>query len=111
MPLLLALALLALNDPLPPLNKQGVPSSLSLILRTALSKDPSLRYSSALEFARALQNVQTELHLSVTPIDILEASAGGDETDQPPDTGTELVNPISISADSSCRHVGLDLRP
>jgi len=87
------------NDPLPPLNRQGAPSSLSLILRTALSKDPSLRYSSALEFARALQNVQTELHLSVTPIDILEASTDGDETDQPPDTGTELVNPISISAD------------
>lgn len=87
------------NDPLPPLGRPDVPQSLELILRTALSKDPNLRYSTALEFARTLQNGQTDLHSSVTPIDILEAAPADDATGLPQDTGTELVNPVSVSAE------------
>ena len=87
------------SQPVPALQRQGAPASLELILSTALAKDPALRYSSALEFARALQGVQTELHLSVTPIDIRESQEDAYQTIGQVDTGTEVISPILINPD------------
>ncbi len=93
--------------PLPPLNLPQAPQSLELVLRTAMAKDPMLRYDSALDFARALQNVQVELHHSVTPIDVRDESAGY-QTAEPVDTGTQVVSPASISPDgNSTAHASL----
>lgn len=92
------------TEPVPALNHPGAPPSLELVLKTALAKQPTLRYSSALEFARALQNVQTELHLSVTPIDILTTEQAGFDAGQPIDTGTQVVNPVSIDPDGPSTH-------
>ena len=58
------------TQPVPPLGRRDVPESLERILRTAMAKEPGQRYTSALEFARALQGVQAELRLSVTTIDV-----------------------------------------
>ena len=60
------------SQPVPPTGRPGVPESLERVLRTAMSKVPEQRYGSALEFARALQGVQAELHESVTTIDVRE---------------------------------------
>lgn len=85
---------------LPPLNLAQAPQSLELVLRTAMAKDPMLRYDSALDFARALQNVQVELHHSVTPIDVRNEGAGYLPS-EPFDTGTQVVSPASISPDGN----------
>lgn len=59
-----------LNDPIPPLNRTDVPESLEWALRRAMDKDPAKRQPSALDFARQLQQVQTELGLPATTIDV-----------------------------------------
>ncbi|WP_394942343.1 serine/threonine-protein kinase [Psychromicrobium sp. YIM B11713] len=58
--------------PLPRLGRADVPEALELVLATAMAKSPSSRYASAQDFARALQRVQTELGLSVTPFEVQE---------------------------------------
>lgn len=85
------------TQPVPPLNCPGAPRSLELVLKTALNKDPSLRYGSALDFARALQSVQSELLQSVTPTNIRDDAAVSYQTSGREDTGTQVVSPISIN--------------
>ena len=75
------------NSPLPRLGRADVPESLELVLATSMAKSPESRYSSAHAFALALQRIQTELNLSVTPFEVLEEQAHGDE--HPDDTYEE----------------------
>lgn len=77
--------------PAPPTGRRGVPESLEGILRTALSRLPEQRYASALQFARALQGVQAELHQSVTTIDVREDRSADDAADAT-ETGTMFTN-------------------
>ena len=70
----LALMARARNEPVPPLRREDVPESLERVLRTAMAKPADQRYPSALELGRALQAIQTSLHLPVTPIEV------GDDT-------------------------------
>lgn len=58
--------------PLPPLERPDAPASLSRVLAVAMAKDPAARYDSALAFGRALQQVEAELSLPVTAMDVLE---------------------------------------
>ncbi|MFE4543165.1 serine/threonine-protein kinase [Arthrobacter sp. NPDC056727] len=58
--------------PVPRLGRADVPESLELALATAMAKTPASRYSSAHAFALALQRIQAELNLSVTPFEVLE---------------------------------------
>ncbi|MEP7763545.1 serine/threonine-protein kinase [Sanguibacter sp. 25GB23B1] len=68
------------HDPLPPIGRGDVPASLERVLAVAMAKSPAMRYPTVLEMARELQQVQMELSLATSPIDILEgASVGGDE--------------------------------
>lgn len=60
------------NMPVPRLGRADVPESLELALATAMAKQPASRYSSAHAFALALQRIQAELNLSVTPFEVLE---------------------------------------
>lgn len=62
------------DEELPPFGRSDVPPELDEVLRTAMSKSPHGRYTSALAFARALQRVQHQLGLPVTDIDV---SGGG----------------------------------
>lgn len=57
---------------LPTLGRADVPESLELVLSTAMAKSADSRYSSAQDFARALQRVQNELGFSVTPFEVQE---------------------------------------
>ena len=66
----LALMARARNEQVPPLRREDVPESLERVLRTAMAKPADHRYPSALEFGRALQAIQTSLHLPVTPIEV-----------------------------------------
>lgn len=84
-----------------------VPEVLERVLATALDRDPARRYSTALDFARALQGVQGELNESVTQIDVL-AEAVEEETYDPElaDTGTRvsgfmLIDPEGAGAEGT----------
>ncbi|WP_394525287.1 serine/threonine-protein kinase [Paenarthrobacter nicotinovorans] len=84
------------NAPLPRLGRADVPESLELVLATAMAKSPGSRYSSAHAFALALQRIQTELNLSVTPFEVLEEPGHGDE--QHPDDNFEETRVRSIAS-------------
>lgn len=84
--------------PVPPTGRAGVPDSLERILRTAMAKRPEQRYGSALEFARALQGVQAELHESVTTIDVREERGDEEFIDQT-ETGTRVTGFAMIDPD------------
>ncbi|NQD86286.1 protein kinase [Paenarthrobacter sp. CM16] len=84
------------NSPLPRLGRADVPESLELVLATSMAKSPGSRYSSAHAFALALQRIQTELNLSVTPFEVLEEPGHGDE--QHPDDNFEETRVRSIAS-------------
>ncbi|MFE4195318.1 protein kinase [Paenarthrobacter sp. NPDC056912] len=84
------------NSALPRLGRADVPESLELVLATSMAKSPESRYSSAHAFALALQRIQTELNLSVTPFEVLEEPGHGDE--QHPDDTFEETRVRSIAA-------------
>ncbi|MFJ4210000.1 serine/threonine protein kinase [Paenarthrobacter sp. NPDC089675] len=84
------------NSPLPRLGRADVPESLELVLATAMAKSPGSRYSSAHAFALALQRIQAELNLSVTPFEVLADPGHGDE--QHPDDNVEETRVRSIAS-------------
>lgn len=59
-----------LHKPVPPINRADVPQSLQRVLLKALDPDPAHRYFTALEFARALQEVQIQLYGHATPVNV-----------------------------------------
>ncbi|AUZ34093.1 serine/threonine protein kinase [Arthrobacter sp. PGP41] len=83
------------NTPLPRLGRADVPESLEQALSTAMAKAPQSRYSSAHAFALALQRIQAELNLSVTPFEVLEEPQ---HEDSRPDDGFEETRVRSIAA-------------
>ena len=80
---------------LPRLGRADVPESLELALSTAMAKSAASRYSSAHAFALALQRIQAELNLSVTPFEVLE-EPHPDESH--PDDGYEETRVRSVAA-------------
>lgn len=60
------------SEPLPPLRRPDVPESLNRVLSVAMAKAPAARYDSALALGRALQQVEIELSLPVTAMDVLD---------------------------------------
>jgi serine/threonine protein kinase len=83
------------NSPLPRLGRADVPESLERALATAMAKPAASRYSSAHAFALALQRIQAELNLSVTPFEVLEEA---NHDDSHPDDGFEETRVRSIAA-------------
>jgi eukaryotic-like serine/threonine-protein kinase len=57
---------------LPQTGRDDVPASLQQLLDRAMSKHPARRFPSAAAFGRALQQVEAELRLPVTPLDLLD---------------------------------------
>ncbi len=83
------------NSPLPRLGRADVPESLERALSTAMAKPAVSRYSSAHAFALALQRIQAELNLSVTPFEVLEEPH---HDDSHPDDGFEETRVRNIAA-------------
>lgn len=83
------------SAPLPRLGRADVPESLERALSTAMAKAAASRYSSAHAFALALQRIQAELNLSVTPFEVLEEP---NHDDSHPDDGFEETRVRSIAA-------------
>ncbi|NUL47784.1 serine/threonine protein kinase [Cellulosimicrobium funkei] len=88
--------------PLPPLNRADMPASLELVLATAMAKNPGSRFPSAHSFALALQRVQTELGLSVTPFEVMDESGSLEAEDEETEEGgdaTRVRQIVSIDPD------------
>ncbi|GAA1712830.1 serine/threonine-protein kinase [Brachybacterium phenoliresistens] len=60
------------SEPLAPLLRPDVPEALDRVLSIAMAKDPAGRYDSALAFGRALQQVEMQLSLPITQMDVLD---------------------------------------
>jgi serine/threonine protein kinase len=60
------------SSPVPPIGRSDVPASLERVLARAMDKNPAARYRTALDLGRALQQVETELRLAATPVDVLD---------------------------------------
>ncbi|HEY0119170.1 MAG TPA: protein kinase [Cellulomonas sp.] len=58
------------RQPVPPVGRSDVPASLQRVLLRAMAKHPDERQASALALGRALQQVETELALPVTTLDL-----------------------------------------
>ncbi|MBD7951717.1 serine/threonine-protein kinase [Oerskovia rustica] len=84
------------STPLAPTGRTDVPPSLERVLGTAMAKNPASRYPTMLAFARALQQVQNELSLAVTPIDVLADAGITQEEEADDDGGTRLRAVVSI---------------
>lgn len=82
-----------LSAPVPPIGRADVPASLEHALVRALDKDPAKRQPSALDFARQLQDVQSELGLPRTTIDVrVDSSERAAAAAEPAHEGTRLAS-------------------
>lgn len=61
-----------LHLPVPPIQREDVPTSLELLLAQALSKDPAQRPRSAAELGRALQGIERELGHAPTEFELAD---------------------------------------
>jgi len=84
------------HAPYQPVGRQDVPPMLDQVLATALSKNPASRYATMQAFGRALGEVEQELHLNNTPMDIIDtADDAGDAGAEAETAGTQL-RPITL---------------
>lgn len=96
------------RSPLPPTGRDDVPPALFQVLDRAMAKVPARRYGSAAAVARALQQVETDLRLPVTPLDLTDEPLGREQRDQrdlagrslqvPQDDATRLRSIVSVDA-------------
>ncbi|MDM7831542.1 serine/threonine-protein kinase [Cellulomonas edaphi] len=87
------------RTPLPQLGRQDVPPALFAVLERAMAKHPSRRYASAQAVARALQQVEADLGLPVTPLDLPDVPLAPDDVRQPAqsDDATRLRPVIEVA--------------
>ena len=65
-----------LHRQIPPIGRHDIPEQLERVLATAMATSPRGRYASAVALARALQQVQTDLCLTITQLDVMEEASG-----------------------------------
>ncbi|WP_028048754.1 serine/threonine-protein kinase [Cellulomonas sp. URHD0024] len=70
------------RSPLPPTGRDDVPPALQDVLDKAMAKVPARRYDSAAAVARALQQVESDLRLPITPLDLTEEALAAPQRDQ-----------------------------
>jgi len=94
------------RNPVPATGRDDVPEALEEILRRGMAKDPRARFSSAASFARAVQQVETELHLPLTPLDIPDAGGAEEDTGAGEDQRTRVRSINTISPNTSAPEAG-----
>ncbi|WP_199425041.1 serine/threonine-protein kinase [Actinotalea solisilvae] len=86
---------------LAPTGRGDVPESLHAVLARGMDRTPERRHHSALAFARALQQVEAELMLPLTPLDLPEEVAPPTaDAEDPADAQATRLRPVqSVSPD------------
>ncbi|SFS03266.1 Serine/threonine protein kinase [Agrococcus baldri] len=79
-----------------PLARHDVPQRLEAVLAAAMEPDPSRRHASAVAFGRALQQVEAEMALPVTPLDVLDDSLDPEVVDEEDGGATRIRGVISV---------------
>lgn len=79
-----------------PLARHDVPQRLEAVLASAMEPDPSRRHSSAMAFGRALQQVEAEMALPVTPLDVLDDSLDPEAMDEEDGGATRIRGVVSV---------------
>jgi len=79
-----------------PLARHDVPPKLEAVLASAMDPEPSRRYATAVAFGRALQQVEAEMALPVTPLDVLDDSLEPDAVDEEDGGATRIRGVASI---------------
>jgi hypothetical protein len=69
--------------PLPLTGRDDVPAGLQDLLERAMAKHPARRFHSAAAVARALQQVEADLRLPITPLDLMDAPGADPDPDAP----------------------------
>lgn len=72
------------RSPLPPTGRADVPWGLQDLLERAMAKHPARRFESAAAVARALQQVEADLRLPITPLDLTDEPDGVPALEVPP---------------------------
>ncbi len=99
------------GEPPQPLRRPDVPDSFERVLQQALAKRPAARPPSALALAQALQGVERELRLPVTPLVLMSpatwdgaasgataaASASGGSRSADPDPDEEATRVVNVA--------------
>ncbi|WP_431280086.1 serine/threonine-protein kinase [Leifsonia poae] len=85
-----------------PIGREDVPARLEQVLLRAMSKKPSNRQRSVLEFIRELQAVETELGLAQTPIEVAMDDWAIATADDPEDR-TRIKGVVSIDPSGARR--------
>jgi eukaryotic-like serine/threonine-protein kinase len=79
-----------------PLARHDVPQRLEAVLVSAMDPEPSRRHASAMALGRALQQVEAEMALPVTPLDVLDDSVDPDVVDEEDGGATRIRGVVSI---------------
>ncbi|HEY8722193.1 protein kinase domain-containing protein [Pengzhenrongella sp.] len=82
--------------PLPPTGRPDVPPTLEQVLATAMAKAPAARYPSALSLARALQQVQSQLRMPVTQVEVRDDSVPPDREEIEDDGATRIRSVVTV---------------
>ncbi|WP_315096758.1 serine/threonine-protein kinase [uncultured Cellulomonas sp.] len=105
------------RSPLPPTGRDDVPWGLQDLLERAMAKHPARRFASAAAVARALQQVEADLRLPITPLDLtqeIEVAAPSDAPvgalDGERDDATRLRSIVSVAPSPSPPLPGADDR-
>lgn len=91
--------------------RADVPDSLNTLLLRCLSKRLDERPPSAMAFARSIQEVQIELHLPPTRLEVLDASPEAQASQQQTDDERTRVRPVAIIVPDEIAERGTRLRP
>lgn len=81
---------------LSPLARSDVPARLEAVLASAMDPDPGRRHASAMAFGRALQQVEAEMALPVTPLDVLDDGLDAEEVAEEDGGATRIRGVVSI---------------
>jgi hypothetical protein len=92
------------RERVPTLQRPEVPASLEHALRQAMAKQPADRPRSAVAFARVLQDIESELQLAPTPLEVPAEPGSGvppERRDDGEGTRTRSIRTVSPSLDST----------
>lgn len=81
---------------LAPLARHDVPQRLEAVLASAMDPDPTRRHQSAIAFGRALQQVEAEMALPVTPLDVLDDAQDAEQADGEDGGATRIRGIVSV---------------
>lgn len=98
------------TEPLRPTGRADVPVALEHVLDRAMAKSVHERYPSAFDFAHALQQIEIDLGLPPTRIEVLDSSADASRPAQASDELT-AVHSFTLTVPEGVPDIGTRLHP